>query len=106
LKTLRLAGSFNGRTCFGSGQANLVAFDICNEQNQLKSLLERLPETLKTQMKASIIITRAHKSLLDLGLISMTAQQERTMDALLKGFNTELDNLDGPNSSGVAQIVE
>lgn len=48
-------------------------------------------------MEISIIITRAHKSLLDLGLTSMTPQQERTMDALLKGFNAELDNLEDPN---------
>jgi transcriptional regulatory protein LEU3 len=82
------------RTCSGSGQANLVAFEVCNEQIQLKSLLDKLPVTLRVQIQIGDIITRAHKSLLDLGLLSMTPQQERTMDALLKGFNSELDILE------------
>ncbi|OCK75277.1 hypothetical protein K432DRAFT_386307 [Lepidopterella palustris CBS 459.81] len=82
------------RTCSGSGQANLVSFEVYNEQIHFKPLLEKLPVALRIQIQISNIITRAHKTLLDLGLLSMTPQQERTMDALLKGFNTELDSLE------------
>ena len=82
------------RTCSNIGQANLVSFETFNEQIHFKSLLEKLPVTLRIQIQISNIITRAHKTLLDLGLVSMTPQQERTMDALLKGFSTELDSLE------------
>jgi hypothetical protein len=53
--------------------------------------LEKLAVTLRIQIQISNIISRAHKTLLDLGLLSMTLQQERTMDAFSKGFNTELE---------------
>jgi hypothetical protein len=53
--------------------------------------LEKLAVTLRIQIQISNIISRAYKTLLDLGLLSMTLQQERTMDALSKGFNTELE---------------
>ena len=82
------------RTCSGSGQANLVSFELYNEEIHFKRLLEKLPLTLRIQLQASNIVTRAHKTLLDLGLLSMTPQQERTMDALLKGLNLELDSLE------------
>ncbi|KAK9489927.1 hypothetical protein V1508DRAFT_400375 [Lipomyces doorenjongii] len=94
------------RTCSGSGQANLVSFEIYNEQIQFKALLEKLPVTLRIQIQISNIITRAHKTLLDLGLLSMTPQQERTMDALLKGFNTELDSLENLASSSRDQVQD
>lgn len=38
-------------------------------------------------------MARANKALLDLGLASMTLQQERTMDALTKGFRNEVESL-------------
>ncbi|MCJ1313725.1 hypothetical protein MMC25_007405 [Agyrium rufum] len=88
------------RTCSSYGQANLVSFEIYNEQPHFKSILEKLPKTLKCQVRISNIITRAHKALLDLGLLVMTLQQERTMDALLSGFNRDLDNLEDPLASG------
>ncbi|KAI9706882.1 MAG: hypothetical protein M1820_004661 [Bogoriella megaspora] len=91
------------RTCSGSGQPTLVSFEIYNEQEHFKTLLEKLPATLRIQTQISNIITRAHKRLLDLGLFSMTTQQERTMDALLQGFNTELDSLENLASSGIDQ---
>ena len=87
------------RTCSASGQANLVSFEIYNEQTDFKNLLEKLPVTLRIQIQISNIISRAHKTLLDLGLFSMTPQQERTMDALLKGFSTELDSPENLASS-------
>lgn len=92
------------RTCSGSAQANLVSFEIYNEQIHFKALLEKLPVTLRIQIQISNIINRAHKTLLDLGLLSMTPQQERTMDALLKGFNTELDGLENLASSSKDQV--
>lgn len=92
------------RTCSGSGQASLVSFELYNENLLLQNLLEKLPLTLRIQFQISNIITRAHKSLLDLGLLSMTTQQERTMDGLLKGFSTELDSLENLVSSGMDQV--
>ncbi|KAF2704755.1 hypothetical protein K504DRAFT_415923 [Pleomassaria siparia CBS 279.74] len=87
------------RTCSGSAQANLVSLELYNEQPQLKALLEMLPTTIRVQFQISDIITRAQKALLGLGLHSMTPQQERAMDALLKGFGIELDRLDDLASS-------
>ncbi|RDW74907.1 hypothetical protein BP6252_06049 [Coleophoma cylindrospora] len=81
-------------TCSGSGQANLVSFENFSEQTHFKSLMEKLPVALRVQIQISNIISRAQKTLLDLGLLSMTPQQERTMDALLKGFTMELDSLE------------
>lgn len=94
------------RTCSGSGQANLVSFEIYNEQIHLKTLLEKLPLTLRIQIQISNIITRAYRTLLDLGLLLMTPQQERTMDALLTGFNIELDSLENLASSGRNQAQD
>jgi transcriptional regulatory protein LEU3 len=94
------------RTCSANGQANLVSFEIYNEQIYFKTLLEKLPVTLRIQIQISNIISRAHKTLLDLGLLSMTPQQERTMDALLKRFNTELDGLENLASSSKDQVQD
>ncbi|KAF4630772.1 hypothetical protein G7Y89_g7363 [Cudoniella acicularis] len=94
------------RTCSANGQANLVSFEIYNEQIHFETLLEKLPVTLRIQIQISNIISRAHKTLLDLGLLSMTPQQERTMDALLKGFNTELDSLENLASSSRDQVQD
>jgi transcriptional regulatory protein LEU3 len=94
------------RTCSASGQANLVSFEIYNEQIHFKTLLEKLPMTLRIQIQINNIISRAHKTLLDLGLLSMTPQQERTIDALLKGFNTELDSLENLASSSKDQVQD
>ena len=94
------------RTCSGSGQANLVSFETYNEQTHFKTLLEKLPMTLRIQMQISNIIARAHQTLLDLGLLSMTPQQERTMDALLKGFNTELESLENLATSSRDQVQD
>jgi transcriptional regulatory protein LEU3 len=55
------------RTCSANGQANLVSFEIYNEQIYFKALLEKLPVTLRIQIQISNIISRAHKTLLDLG---------------------------------------
>ncbi|ORY10782.1 hypothetical protein BCR34DRAFT_485124 [Clohesyomyces aquaticus] len=79
--------------CSGTGQPNLVSFEVCNEETHLKPLLDMLPSTLKIRLQISDIIGRANKALLNIGLASMTPQQERTMDALLKGFCSELENL-------------
>ncbi|KAF2030721.1 hypothetical protein EK21DRAFT_64788 [Setomelanomma holmii] len=80
-------------TCTGSGQPNLVSFDLCSEQVNLKALLEQLPTSLQLRLDLSNIMSRANKALLDLGLASMTVQQERTMDALTKGFRSEVETL-------------
>ncbi|KAI9824846.1 MAG: hypothetical protein M1819_000798 [Sarea resinae] len=91
-------------TCSGSGQANLASLEIYSEQTHFKTLLEKLPVTLRIQIESSNIISRAHRTLLDMGLLSMTPQQERTMDALLKGFNADLDSLDDLVSSSRDQV--
>jgi hypothetical protein len=53
-------------------------------------------------------MSRASKAFLDLGLASMTLQQERTMDALLKGFSGELETLSklAPTLTGMMKIDE
>jgi transcriptional regulatory protein LEU3 len=88
------------RTCSGSAQPSLVSFETYSEQIHFRRLLEKLPVTLRIQMQISNIIARTHKSLLDLGLLIMTLQQERTMDALLSGFNNELNSLENMGPSG------
>lgn len=78
----------------------MASFEFSNEETNFKSLLEKLPVTLNLQFQISNIISRAHRILLDFGLILMTPQKERTLDVLLKGFNKELDGLENPSLSG------
>ena len=66
----------------------------------MKDLLEKLPVTLRVQVQISNIIARAQRTLLNLGLLVMTLQQERTMDAILLGFDKEISSLESPNLSG------
>ncbi|KAH7065786.1 hypothetical protein BKA63DRAFT_571934 [Paraphoma chrysanthemicola] len=80
-------------TCTGSGQPNLVSFELCNEQPHLDSLLNGLPMGLRTRLHLAVIMARANKAFLGLGLATMTLQQERTMDALGNGFRSEVDSL-------------
>jgi len=63
---------------------------VYNEQEQFKSLLEKLPASLRLQFRLNSIIERAHKALLEVGLLTMTSQQERTMDSLLRVFESEI----------------
>lgn len=65
-----------------------------------------VPISLRIRLRISNITSRSNKALLDLGLASMTPQQERTMDALLKGFCSELESLANlaPSPSG-KQII-
>lgn len=82
-----------------------MSFEIYNEQPQFKALLEQLPSSLRTQLQISKIITRVHKALLDLGLLSMTAQQERAMDALLKSSSAEFDALESASISSMILLT-
>lgn len=66
----------------------------------MKDLLEKLPVTLRIQVQISNIIARAQRALLNLGLLVMTLQQERAMDAILLGFDKEINSLESPNLSG------
>ncbi|KAK3080568.1 hypothetical protein LTS18_000178, partial [Coniosporium uncinatum] len=74
----------------GSGHAALASLDVYNEQEQFKSLLQKLPPSLRVQLRLNGIIERAHKALLEVGLLTMTLQQERTMDSLLRVFESEI----------------
>jgi len=78
------------RSCSGSGHAALASLDVYNEQEQFKSLLQKLPPSLRVQLRLNGIIERAHKALLEVGLLTMTLQQERTMDSLLRVFESEI----------------
>lgn len=71
----------------------------------MKSLLERLPVALGVQIQISKVISRAYKALSDFGLIAMTPQKERTVDVLLKGFNTKLDSLEDLSLSGIYETT-
>jgi transcriptional regulatory protein LEU3 len=70
-----------------------------NEQTQLKALMEELPSSFKLQIQISSITARSQKAFVELGLVDMTVQQERTMDSLLKIFDVELTNLEQKASS-------
>lgn len=71
----------------------------------MRALLERLPATINLQLQISNMMSRVQQALLDLGLLVMDAQQERTMEALLKSFQTELDGIGKDASSGDYHIL-
>lgn len=82
----------------------MVSFEIYNEKTYLKILLEKLPATLRIQTQISNIISRAHKAFLGLGLLSMTPDQESTMNNLLNEFDAELSSLEHLASSSEIQV--
>jgi hypothetical protein len=92
------------RSCTGSGQPALASLEVYHEQIQFKSLLEKLPLTFKLQLQISSIIANSQKAFLELGLVEMTIQQERTMDSLIKIFDVDLGNLKPTASSAWDQF--
>jgi transcriptional regulatory protein LEU3 len=82
------------RSCTGSGQPALALLEVFNEQAHFRTLLEELPPTFQLQIRISSIISSSQKAFLELGLFTMTLQQERTMDSLIKVFDTELSKLE------------
>lgn len=87
------------RSCSGSGQPALAFLDVYKEQAHFKPLLDELPTTLKVQMQIASISARAQKAFVEIGLVSMSSQQERTMDSLLKIFHGELKGLENSCST-------
>lgn len=92
------------RTCSAGGQANLVSFEIYNEKTCLKTLLEKLPATLRIQTQISNLISRAHKAFLGLGLLSMTPEQESVLHNLLNEFETQMVSQEYLASSSEIQV--
>ncbi|KAF1991731.1 hypothetical protein K402DRAFT_400426 [Aulographum hederae CBS 113979] len=78
------------RCCLGSGQAIMAAVDMYNQQDNFRSLLQQLPTTVRLQLQLHNINARLQKALLEIGLLSMSPQQERSMDSLLRIFESEI----------------
>jgi transcriptional regulatory protein LEU3 len=99
LSLISLTVTFS-RACFAGGHPALASLDLYNEQEQFKDTLGQLPESIKLQLQLTDLINRANKTFLELGLLSMTKQQERTLDSLLRMFNNQLDGIRIEEPSG------
>jgi hypothetical protein len=77
-----------------------MSLDAYNEQPNFKNVLLRLPKTLQLQFHLANTLIRAHKTFVDLDLITMTLQQERALDSILKMLHSQVDSIESGAVSG------
>jgi hypothetical protein len=77
-----------------------MSLDAYNEQPKFKELLDQLPATLQLQFRVANTLARAHKTFVDLNMLTMTLQQERTLDSVLKMLNNQIDSIEAKAVSG------
>lgn len=61
---------------------------------QRKALMENLSTSLKLQLDVQNIVSRACKAFLEIGLQTMSDDQERAMSVLLKVFVAQIQDLE------------
>jgi hypothetical protein len=71
-----------------------MSLDAYNEHANFKELLLQLPATLQLQFQLANTLSRAHKTFVDLNLITMTSKQERGLDSVLRKLNNEIDSIE------------
>lgn len=77
-----------------------MSFDTYNEQSRFKDILQQLPATLQLQLQLATILARAHKTFVELGLLTMTLQQERALDSVLRMLSSQIDSIESKAASG------
>jgi hypothetical protein len=78
-----------------------MSLDAYNEHAKFKDILLQLPATLQLQFHLANTLARAHKTFVDLNLLTMTLQQERALDSVLKKLNSEIDSIESKAVSGM-----
>jgi hypothetical protein len=71
-----------------------MSLDAYNEHAKFKDIILQLPVTLQLQFHLANTIIRAHKAFVDLNLLSMTLQQERDLDSVLRKLNSQLNGIE------------
>ena len=64
------------------------------EQECLKNIADQFPESLRVQLQIATVATRANRAFLEMDLLNMTKQQERTLcSSSSNKFNNQLDDI-------------
>lgn len=72
------------------GQTPFILSDTTQDIEQRKSLHRSLSSELQLQLSLQTIISRCSKALLNIGLQTMSTDQERAMDVLLEVFSQQI----------------
>ncbi|KAF4626767.1 hypothetical protein G7Y89_g11389 [Cudoniella acicularis] len=76
-----------------------MSLDTYNEQPRFKDILQQLPDTLQLQLQLVTILARAHKTFVELGLLTMTLQQKRALDFVLRMLSSQINSIESNAAS-------
>jgi hypothetical protein len=77
-----------------------MSFEPYHEHPKFKEILDSFPASLQVQFSLANIIIRAHKTFIDYNLLTMTRQQERAFDSIVRMVLTQIDAVDSTVTSG------
>lgn len=91
------------RACLSKGQPGRALLDLVPESG--KTLFERLHPSVSLRLKCLDISTRCSCAVLENGVRTMSAEQERALNIILRTFEHQLDDLEAqlPPSESVSQ---
>jgi hypothetical protein len=88
------------RGCGIVGQFPLSVLDISYEPEQMQILHDRISPSLKFQLQLHRIEMRCCAAMQENGLRHLTADGEKTMEIMLRAFETQLKDIEYQASTG------
>jgi hypothetical protein len=83
-----------------------MSLDSYNENANFKHMLLKLPATLQLQFRLANTLAQAHRTFVDLNLLTMTLQQEHALDSVLNKLNSQIDNIESKTVFGQYKCSE
>ncbi|KAL2008418.1 hypothetical protein VTN00DRAFT_6612 [Thermoascus crustaceus] len=92
------------RACCYMGHSPLAILDTTQDLGQIQSLFQKIPSSLRLQLKLQSIVARCCATLLEIGLRSLSEEKERTLDLLLRVFDGQIKEVEYEAPADLDQI--
>lgn len=76
------------------GHSPLAILDMTQDLGQIQSLFQKIPSSLRLQLKLHSIVARCCAALLEIGLRNLSEEKERTLDLLLRVFDGQIKEVE------------
>lgn len=89
-----------GRACVTKGQSARTLVNLEQDPGQSQLLLQKIAPSLVLRVKSQELIARCSAAVLENGVRTMSSEQERALDILLRAFESQMGDLEAQAISG------
>lgn len=89
-----------GRACVAKGQSARTLVNLEQDPGQSQLLLQKITPSLVLRVKSQELTARCSAAVLENGVRTMSAEQERALDILLRAFESQISDLEAQAISG------